>query len=198
MVQGTAELPHEIADARLPQADPVFDDATALHTAVDMLDPQPTLVERLVGSVLLRRQLLAAGFLGRHEDRHLGQRERQEAQILQQSAPGREGGGGGLGEPLVMEAASSRLTEEEDEEQGMDQQDIFDRMVLFLATLTLRLVSRVLGADDPPCGPVMRTRGDAGTAGVATTGTGSSSGATTVATSASATPSRWARARWWP
>jgi len=97
-----------------------------------------------------------------------------------------------------MEAASSRLTEEEDEEQGMDQQDIFDRMVLFLATLTLRLVSRVLGADDPPFGPVMRKRGDAGTAGVATTGTGSSSGATTVATSASATPSRWARARCGP
>jgi len=46
-------------------------DATALHTAVDMLDPQPTLVQRLVGSVLLPRQLLAAGFLGRHEDRHL-------------------------------------------------------------------------------------------------------------------------------
>jgi len=97
-----------------------------------------------------------------------------------------------------MDAAAVGVTQEEDDEQGIDQQDIFDGVVFFLATLTLRLVSRVLGADDPPCGPVMRKRGDAGTAGVATMGTGSSSGATTVATSASATPSRWARARWWP
>jgi hypothetical protein len=43
-VQGTAELHHEIADALFPQTDPVFDDATALDTTVDMLDPQPTLV----------------------------------------------------------------------------------------------------------------------------------------------------------
>jgi hypothetical protein len=64
-------------------------DATALHTAVDMLDPQPTLVQRLVGHVLLKTQLLAAWFLGGHEDLHLGQREREEAQILQQPAPGR-------------------------------------------------------------------------------------------------------------
>ena len=39
IVQGTAEFHHEITDALLPQADPVFDDATALDAAVDMLDP---------------------------------------------------------------------------------------------------------------------------------------------------------------
>jgi hypothetical protein len=47
-----------------------------------MLEPQSTLVQRLVRPLLLRRELLAAGFLGRHEDLHLGQRKRQEAQIL--------------------------------------------------------------------------------------------------------------------
>ena len=45
VVQGTTDLHHEIADALLPQADPVFDDPAALHTAVDVLDPQPPLVE---------------------------------------------------------------------------------------------------------------------------------------------------------
>jgi predicted ATPase len=49
VVEGAAEFHHEITDARLPQADAVFDNATALHAAVDMLDPQPPLVERLVG-----------------------------------------------------------------------------------------------------------------------------------------------------
>jgi hypothetical protein len=54
-----------------------------------MLDPQPAVGERLIGYLLLPRQILAAWFFGRHEDLYLGQRERQEAQILQQPAPSR-------------------------------------------------------------------------------------------------------------
>ena len=81
-MERTADLHHQIADARLPQAEPVFDDAATLDTAVDMFDPQPTVVQGLVGQFLLQRQLLAAGFLGRHEDLDLGQRKRQEAQVL--------------------------------------------------------------------------------------------------------------------
>jgi len=33
----------------LPQTDAIFDDATALDTAVDVLDPEPTLVQGLIG-----------------------------------------------------------------------------------------------------------------------------------------------------
>ena len=54
-MQGTADFHHDIADARLPEADPVFDNATALDTAIDMLDPQLTLVQRLVRKLLLQR-----------------------------------------------------------------------------------------------------------------------------------------------
>src|SRR5262249_11880124 len=82
VVQGTAEFHDQIADARLPQSETVLHDATALDTAVDVLDAQPTLVERLVSSLLLPRELLAAGFLGRHEDHHVRECERQKAQIL--------------------------------------------------------------------------------------------------------------------
>src|SRR5712691_6723024 len=95
-----------------------------------------------------------------------------------------------------MHAASTSFTQKEDRKQGIDQQDIFYRMVLCLAALTFGLCSRVLGADDTPCSAVMGTRGDAGAAaGPVTTGAGaSSSGTTTVAASASETPSRCARA----
>ena len=57
-MQSTAQFPHQIADPLLPQADPVLDDATALDTAIDMLDPQPTLVPSLVCNGLLPRVLL--------------------------------------------------------------------------------------------------------------------------------------------
>jgi hypothetical protein len=82
VVQGTAALHDQIADALLSQAEPVCDAATALDTAVHVFDPQPTREESLVGALLLHGQLLAPGCLGGHEARHLREREGQEAQIL--------------------------------------------------------------------------------------------------------------------
>jgi hypothetical protein len=88
-MQGTAEFHHQITDALLLEADPVFHNATALHTTIDMLDPQPAVVQALVGHLFHQLQLLTAGFLRGHEDLHLRERAGQEAQILQQPAPGR-------------------------------------------------------------------------------------------------------------
>ena len=82
IMQGTAEFHHQITNSLLPQADAVFHDATPLDTAVDVLDPEPPLVECLVGPLLLQGQLPTAGLLRRHQDRHLREREGQEAQIL--------------------------------------------------------------------------------------------------------------------
>ena len=95
-----------------------------------------------------------------------------------------------------MDTAAVGVAQKEDDEQGIDEQDIFDCVVSFLATITLFLFNRGLGADDAPFGPVMGKRGEAGTAaGMGATGVDSSSGGTTtVAASASETPSRWARA----
>ena len=58
MMEGTAEVPHQIADAHLPEGASVFDAATTLGTVSAMVDPQPTLVELLVRHVLLPRALL--------------------------------------------------------------------------------------------------------------------------------------------
>ena len=87
-MQGTADFHYDITDALLPQTDAVFDDPATLDAAVDMLDPQSAGVERLVGSLLRRWQVRARWLPGRHEDLHLGKGEGQEAEILQQPAPG--------------------------------------------------------------------------------------------------------------
>ena len=55
MMEGTAEVAHPIADVHLPEAAAVFDAATALDTALARVDPQPTLMERLVRHVLVPR-----------------------------------------------------------------------------------------------------------------------------------------------
>jgi heme-degrading monooxygenase HmoA len=45
VMQRTAEFHYQIADAVLPQSKPIFDNATALDTAVDMLNPKTALVQ---------------------------------------------------------------------------------------------------------------------------------------------------------
>ena len=69
---------------------------------------------------------------------------------------------GRVSNALVMAAASEGVAQEEDDEQGIDQQDIFDRMVFFLAAITRGLFSRVLGADNTSFRPVMGKRGESG------------------------------------
>ena len=79
-MERTADFHHNIPDPFLPEADPVFDNATALDTPVDLLKAQSARVPGLVGQVLCQGECRAAGWLGRHEDRALGQRQRQAAQ----------------------------------------------------------------------------------------------------------------------
>jgi hypothetical protein len=132
VVQGTAELHHQITDVLLPQAHPVFHNPTALDAAVDMLNREPPLVEYLVGPFLLQGQLPTAGLLRRHEDCHLRERERQEAQILQQPTPSREGVGGGLCDAQIMHTTAIGIAQKENDEERIHEQDIFDRVILFL------------------------------------------------------------------
>lgn len=82
VMQATAEFHHQIADAAFPKADPVFGDAASFDAAVDVLDPEPAIMQSLIFSLLLRCQLPAAGFLQGHQDLHFRQRERDEAEVL--------------------------------------------------------------------------------------------------------------------
>jgi len=118
-MQCTTEFHHQIANALLPQTDAVLHNAAALHTAVHMLDPEPTLVQGLIDQLLFQGELLAAWFLGRHEDLDLGEREGQEAQILSQPAPGGQGIRRRVSNGLIMGAAARGVAQEEDEEQSM-------------------------------------------------------------------------------
>ena len=58
MMEGTVDVPHQVADVRLPEAVAVVDAATVLDTALNMAAPPPTLVERLVRPGLLPRERL--------------------------------------------------------------------------------------------------------------------------------------------
>jgi hypothetical protein len=50
----------------------------------------------------------------------VGERERQEAEILQQPTAGRERVGGGLRDAQIMGAAAVGVAQKEDTEEGID------------------------------------------------------------------------------
>ena len=104
----------------------------------------------------------APGLLGRHDDCDLIQRARQAAAILEQATPCRHGVGGGLGQPLSVDAAGLGLTERETRACRVDHQHVCHRGAVVRATLTACLRSRSLGAREAPCGPIVAHRGEAG------------------------------------
>jgi len=91
-----------------------------------------------------------------------------------------------------MDATPIGLTQKENREERIDEEHVFDGVVLFLTAITPRLFNRVLGADDPPFGAVMGKRGGAGA--VARGSRSSSKGAMTIVASTSETPRRCAKA----
>jgi hypothetical protein len=172
------------------------DDAAALDTAVDMLDAHAPTGDAPIRSLLRVCELPSSWLSGRHDDLNLAERERQEAKILEQLAPCWQRVWGGIGNALIVGTARIGLTQKEHCEQRIDQQDVFDRVAPFLAAITARLLSRILGALNAPFGPIVAKRGeaDAGAgAGVDRSAAGSDpgSGSTMAAASASATPRRW-------
>jgi hypothetical protein len=92
-MQGTADFHHTIANTRLPQAPGVVDDATALEAAVGVRDthvpPREAPIHRL------RRAYEGATLRlpGGHDDFHMVECARQDAQILEQPAARGQGGG---------------------------------------------------------------------------------------------------------
>ena len=198
-MQRTADFHDQIADADLPEAIGVMDDAAALDATVDVLDPDPATGDAPIGPFLGAREGPTPWLLGGHDDLDVVECEGQEAEILEQPAPRGQGVRGGIGNALIVGAASVSVTEKEDRERRVDQQHVFQRVTLFLAAIIALLLSRILGALDAPFGPIVAKRGE-GAAGVGATagrragGTGSAVGTTRAAASASVTPIRWANA----
>jgi hypothetical protein len=194
-MQCTADLHDQIADARLAEAVRLVHHATALHAAVDVLEADAPTRDASIRGSLRPCELPSSRLLGRHEQLDLRERTRQKTQILKQPAARRQGRGGRIGNLLVMGTAGIGVTQKEDHERRVDQPHVCHGRALFLAAITARLLSRILGALDAPLGPVVAQRGEAGAgaaAGGSAGGEGLAVGMTRAAALASATPRRWA------
>jgi hypothetical protein len=160
-MQATAHFHDHLSCPRLPEAADVVDDAAALDATVHLLDPHPAPCDAPIDRFLRTREGSPPRLLGRHEHFDLGEHQGQTAQILKPPAPCRQGIRGLLGNPLIVGATSGGATEKEDREHRIDQQEVFDCMALFLAAITARRLSWMLGALDAPFGAIVPKRGEA-------------------------------------
>jgi hypothetical protein len=197
-MQRTADFHDQIAAACPPEAAGVVDDATALDAAVHRLEAHAPAGDATIGRFLRPRESPTSWCPRRHADRDVVQCERQAAEILEQPAAGGQAVRRGLGKPLVVSAPRVGRTPKEHRECRVEQQDVFHRMVCFLAARTARLRSRILGALEAPFGAIVAERGAAGAdAGAAARGSdapGSSAvGLPRAAAAASVIPRRSAK-----
>src|SRR5919108_6332067 len=194
---GPADFQEQLADARLPPAAGVVDDAAACDAAVDGLDAHATAGEAPIRRLLHARQAPPPRLPRRHHEVDPLERLGQAAESLEQAAACRHGVWGDIGTPLLVGAAGLGLTQAEDRQCRMDQQDVFDRVARFRAARTARRLNWILGARAAPRGPVVPTRAKVGAeAGAAAGGPdgrdGSFSGTTSARASAAGTPRRFA------
>jgi hypothetical protein len=82
-MQRTADFHDQVADARLPEPAGVVDNPAALDAAIDVLDAHAATCNAPIGGFLAVDWGSASGLAGRHDDLHLVERERLEAQILE-------------------------------------------------------------------------------------------------------------------
>jgi hypothetical protein len=166
------------------QAAGVVDDAAALDAAVDVLDAHTSAGHAPIRGFLQAREGSAPRLLGRHDHLDLREGKGQEAQILEQPAARGQRVRGGISDAFIMGTARIGLTQKENRERGVDQPHVFDRVAPFLAAITARLLSRILGALDAPFGAIMPKRGEGDT------GTDAAARSIMAAASASAMPRR--------
>jgi hypothetical protein len=158
-MQRTTDFHNEIAESHLPLAVGVMDDATALHTAVYVLNAYTLAGNALIGGFLCTGEGSPLRLLGWYDDLDLGDRKRQKAQSLAQSAADGNGVWGSLGHALVMGAPGISLSEKDHCQRGVDQPHVSCCMASFLAAITARLLSRILGAHDALFRPIVSRRG---------------------------------------
>ena len=97
----------------------VFHNATTLDTAVDMLDPQSTLVQRLVRQCCSRGHSSPRGFFVGMRISTSGSVNDRKPRSCNNPLPAGQGIGGGLRHALIMHTAAIGVTEEEDDKQGI-------------------------------------------------------------------------------
>lgn len=115
-MEGAGDFHDQIANTPAPEADALFDHATALDTTVDVFDTNAPAGQGLIGCFLLLAQLTAPRLLERLDDFYSIEGEGQKAEILKQLTALRQLVVGKVGDALVVDPTFKGTAQEEDAE----------------------------------------------------------------------------------
>jgi len=159
-MQATTCFHDSVPNPILQEADFVFHNPIAFHTTNGMFDPDTDGRNSMIGLFLRLSEFPPTRFLLRLEQDYTGQAESLEALILIQTAAGGQRIARQLRNrlirrfPFISEAQEAHVT------RLMNHQEVFERVVLLLATVILLLLLRIFRALDGAFSPVMHNRGD--------------------------------------
>jgi hypothetical protein len=139
IMQPAGERHHQVAEGRLPGAQLVLHDPTALHTAHRMLDPHLLARHTMILLFLLRRQLSTTGFLCWLLNAHVLKGKSLKSHVLVEYTSGRKGIRFIIHKRFVMPFPSRRPAQEPNLTLLIDQQTILHRVTRLLATVILVL-----------------------------------------------------------
>jgi hypothetical protein len=158
-MQGTADFHPHVARPLLPHPDGLCEHAAAFDTALDMCKTPPSPRDLSIARFLLRRQCLPARLLRRRDEVHALQRARWKAQVLQQMTPRGQRIRRGVSQAFVVDASRLGLTQQEEAQRGVDQEEVLHPMPLLLAAIAHLLCRGSVGAREGTLGAVMTKRG---------------------------------------
>jgi hypothetical protein len=154
-MQATTCFHDGVPNPILQEADVVFHDPIPFHTTNGMFDPDTDGRDSTIGLFLRLSEFPPTRFLLRLEQSYTGQAESLEALILIQTAARRQRIARQLRNSLIRRFPFIGGAQEAHVTRLMNHKEVFERVVLLLATVILLLLLRSF-----PFGPVMHKRGE--------------------------------------
>jgi hypothetical protein len=159
-MQATTRLHDGIANPVLQKTYLVFHHTVAFHPANRVFDPDADGRDRTIGHFLRWREFTPARFLLGLDDGHSAQNKSLEAHILIETTPRGQRVALKICEALIMYLAFIGGAQKANVTGFIDQQEVFERVALLLATIMLLLFFRVFRTLDWAFSTIMPKRGD--------------------------------------
>src|SRR5919108_199671 len=159
-MQATARLHNRVPYAILQEADGILHDPVAFDSPNGMFDADPDGRDAMIRRLFRGGEVPPTRFLLRLEQQHIGQIASLEAFLLRQATPRWQRIARLLRSRLIRRLAFTGEAQKAHLTRLGDQQEVFERVTLLLATVIFFLLFCILRTLDRALRPVVPTRGE--------------------------------------
>ena len=195
-MQPTTRFHHGITNAILQEADFVFHNPVAFHSANGVFNTDSDGGNTTIGGFLRRSEFPATRFLLRLDNRDVGQDESLEAHILIEITSGGQAIALQLSQDFIVGLPFIGSTQEANLTGFINHKEVFDRMACLFAAVVFLLVFWIGRAVDRSLSTIMPNRGDVGPSLVCWLVSSVAHSAAVRAGSSSCCPNAWFSTVW--